>query len=77
VSVKVMETSFYLGRETLIATRSSGLPPSADGSPPGQHRMSPWRKKLFILMTRNARSATVFFGLPPNRVVELGAQIQF
>jgi KUP system potassium uptake protein len=77
IAVKVMETSFYLGRETLIATRSSGIPPSADGSPPGQHRMSLWRKKLFILMTRNARSATAFFGLPPNRVVELGAQIQF
>ena len=43
----------------------------------GFGRMSRWRKKLFILMTRNARSATAFFGLPPNRVVELGAQIQF
>jgi KUP system potassium uptake protein len=77
VSVKVMDTSFYLGRETLIATRSPGIPPSADGGPQPQHRMSLWRKKLFILMTRNARSATAFFGLPPNRVVELGAQIQF
>ena len=77
VSVKVMETSFYLGRETLIATRSAGIPASTDGGPAGQHRMSLWRKKLFILMTRNARSATAFFGLPPNRVVELGAQIQF
>jgi KUP system potassium uptake protein len=51
--------------------------PAAGGaavqSPP---TMSYWRKKLFILMTRNARSATAFFGLPPNRVVELGAQIQ-
>ena len=35
------------------------------------------RKQLFILMTRNAQSATAYFGLPPNRVVELGAQIQF
>ena len=77
VSVKVMETSFYLGRETLIATRSTGLPPASDGGVQTQHRMSLWRKKLFILMTRNARSATAFFGLPPNRVVELGAQIQF
>jgi len=76
VAVKVMETTFYLGRETLIATHG---PPktvaSADGA--GLGRMSLWRKKLFILMTRNARSATAFFGLPPNRVVELGAQIQF
>jgi len=77
VPVKLMETSFYLGRETLIATRATGDPATADGGPPGQHRMSSWRKKLFILMTRNARSATAFFGLPPNRVVELGAQIQF
>jgi KUP system potassium uptake protein len=75
VAVKVMETSFYLGRETLIATRNARLPTS-DGAP-AQHKMSLWRKKLFILMTRNARSATAFFGLPPNRVVELGAQIQF
>jgi KUP system potassium uptake protein len=76
VSVKVMDTSFYLGRETLIASKTAVAPPSADGGP-NQHRMSIWRKKLFILMTRNARSATAFFGLPPNRVVELGAQIQF
>jgi KUP system potassium uptake protein len=76
VSVKVMETSFYLGRETLIATRAgSRSAAAADGAAFG--RMSLWRKKLFILMTRNARSATAFFGLPPNRVVELGAQIQF
>jgi len=75
VSVKVMDTSFYLGRETLIATRGQARTAAADGTPLG--RMSLWRKKLFILMTRNARSATAFFGLPPNRVVELGAQIQF
>ena len=77
VSVKVMETSFYLGRETLIATRTAAGPAVGDGGPDKRHRMSIWRKKLFILMTRNARSATAFFGLPPNRVVELGAQIQF
>jgi len=39
--------------------------------------MAGWRKRLFAIMTRNARSATAFFGLPPGRVVELGAQIQF
>ena len=74
VAIKAMETSFFLGRETLIATRNSrpSVPvPEAIG------RMAMWRKRLFILMTRNARSATAFFGLPPNRVVELGAQIQF
>jgi len=35
-----------------------------------------WRKKIFMVMTNNAKSATSFFGLPPNRVVELGAQVQ-
>jgi KUP system potassium uptake protein len=76
IAVKTMETTFYLGRETLIATGAKGRP-SGDGALPGIGRMALWRKKLFILMTRNARSATAFFGLPPNRVVELGAQIQF
>jgi KUP system potassium uptake protein len=63
VSAKPMETSFYLGRETLLPTGKSG--------------MARWRKKLFIYMARNAQSATTFFKLPPNRVLELGAQIQF
>jgi KUP system potassium uptake protein len=81
VPVKVMETTFYLGRETLIATRDGrrkgkGSPKRVEGAPPIE-RMANWRKRLFIVMTRNARSATAFFGLPPNRVVELGAQIQF
>jgi len=62
IKVNLMQTTFYLGRETLIAT--------------GRAKMARWRKKLFIVMTRNAQSATAFFGLPPNRVVELGAQIQ-
>ncbi len=56
------ETSFYLGRETLI--------------PDGPSSMPRWRKVLFIIMARNAQSATAFFNLPPNRVLELGAQIQ-
>jgi KUP system potassium uptake protein len=76
VAVRVMETSFYLGRETLIVTHGSDRE-AASGDGAGSTRMSVWRKKLFVLMTRNARSATAFFGLPPNRVVELGAQIQF
>ena len=74
VAIKAMETSFFLGRETLIATRNV---PHATPVPDTIGRMAMWRKRLFILMTRNARSATAFFGLPPNRVVELGAQIQF
>jgi KUP system potassium uptake protein len=38
--------------------------------------MAGWRKRLFMVMARNAQTATAFFGLPPNRVVELGAQVQ-
>ena len=81
--VEVMATTFYLGRETLIPIdrRHKGrVPPrtgfGADTAPP-RPVMARWRKKLFIFMARNAQSATAFFGLPPNRVVELGAQIQF
>jgi KUP system potassium uptake protein len=55
-------TSYFLGREQLL--------------PNGPSRMPTWRKKLFILMMRNARSATAFFGIPPGRVVELGTQIE-
>jgi KUP system potassium uptake protein len=71
VPTRLNSTTFYLGRETLIA--SAGRPSGA----PGAGRMARWRKRLFIFMMRNAQSATAFFGLPPNRVVELGAQIQF
>jgi KUP system potassium uptake protein len=63
VAVPPMDTSYYLGRERLVLT--------------GQAKMMRWRKSLFALMSRNARSATEFFQIPPNRVVELGAQIEF
>ncbi|HEX6617712.1 MAG TPA: potassium transporter Kup [Gemmatimonadales bacterium] len=72
VPVKLMNTTFYLGRETLIATDGRGTTVV-----PRLARLPRWRKRLFIVMTRNAQSATGFFNLPPNRVVELGAQIQF
>jgi KUP system potassium uptake protein len=55
-------TSYFLGRETLIPSEERG--------------MMGWREQLFALMSRNARPATAFFALPPNRVVELGAQIR-
>ncbi|HET7711507.1 MAG TPA: KUP/HAK/KT family potassium transporter, partial [Thermoanaerobaculia bacterium] len=62
--VPPMDTTYFLGRETLIVTkRPSG--------------MMQWREKLFASMMRNAESAARFFRLPPNRVVELGAQIEF
>jgi KUP system potassium uptake protein len=62
LDVKVDDTSFFLGRETLLVT-----------SKPGMMR---WQKVLFSLMSKNARTATAFFGLPPNRVVELGTQVE-
>jgi KUP system potassium uptake protein len=74
VAVKLADTTFYLGRETLIAIPRGRR---SDGAVPEGRRLGRWRKKLFILMARNAQSATAYFGLPPNRVVELGAQIQF
>jgi len=63
VKLRPNDTSYFLGREQLIPT--------------GRSQMPRWRKKLFVIMSRNAQSATQFFGLPPNRVVELGAQIEF
>ena len=57
------DTTYYLGRENLIPT--------------GTKPLARWRKKLYIFMQRNARPATEFFGIPPNRVVELGAQMEF
>jgi KUP system potassium uptake protein len=38
--------------------------------------MAVWREKLFALIARNATTATAFFGIPPDRVVELGEQIE-
>jgi KUP system potassium uptake protein len=60
-----MKTTYYLGRERLIPDAKS------------KQRLAGWRKQLFIFMSRNSRSATEFFQIPPNRVVELGAQIVF
>jgi KUP system potassium uptake protein len=62
LAIDLDDTSYYLGRETLLTS--------------GGSRMPRWRKALFAFLSRNARPATQFFGLPPNRVVELGAQIQ-
>ena len=59
----LMETSFIIGREKLVASRRTTL-------------LTRWRKQLFILMSNNALDATEFFRLPPNRVVELGGQIE-
>ena len=54
-------TSYFLGRETLLTS--------------GKSPMMRWRKLLFAFVSRNALSATSYFGLPPGRVVELGMQV--
>jgi KUP system potassium uptake protein len=59
---KPMESTFFLSRETIIATPSPG--------------MAIWRERLFALMSRNAQRPTTFFRLPANRVVELGIQVE-
>jgi KUP system potassium uptake protein len=56
------DLTYFLGRETIIVTRRKG--------------MAIWREKLFVLMARNAVRATAFFRLPPERVVELGVQVE-
>jgi KUP system potassium uptake protein len=56
------DTTYFLGRETLFVTTEAG--------------MASWRKHLFVRMARNARSAALFFGLPPDRVIEVGVQIR-
>ena len=71
INTKKTDVSYYLGRERLIPT----LPRRS--SNPEIGNMARWRKKLFVLMSQNARSATEFFGIPPNRVIELGTQIEF
>ncbi len=59
---EMMKTSFFLSRQTLIASAKPG--------------MAIWREKLFAWMLRNAASAMEFFRLPSNRVVELGSQVE-
>ena len=56
------DVTYFLGRETLIVTSTPG--------------MATWRERLFVLMARNAVRATSYFRLPPERVVELGVQVE-
>jgi KUP system potassium uptake protein len=60
--VNVADTTYYLGRQTLLTT--------------GASKVARWRKMLFTFLARNSRPPTAFFNLPPNRVVELGLQIE-
>jgi KUP system potassium uptake protein len=62
INVKDNDTSYFLGRETLVRSACPAL--------------APWRRGLFTFLSRNARSATDFYGIPANRVVELGTQIE-
>ena len=61
LAFSALETSYFIGRETLIPRLGS--------------EMDFWREKIFIAMFRNAGSATAFFKIPSNRVVELGTQV--
>ena len=60
--VDLSTTTFFLGRETLLATHRPG--------------MAQWRERLFVLMSSNAMRATTFFKIPSERVVELGMQLE-
>jgi len=69
IKTRPLGTSYYLGREELI--------PADKPWKQGGLTMNIWRKRIFVVMAKNARSAAAFFNLPPNRVVELGTQIEF
>jgi KUP system potassium uptake protein len=58
----MMETSFFIARQTVIRTAGGG--------------MAGWREALFTTMSRNARDAADYYKVPPNRVIELGTQIE-
>jgi KUP system potassium uptake protein len=62
LTVQQADTTYYLGRQTLLTT--------------GASKVARWRKMLFTFLARNSRPPTSFFNLPPNRVVELGLQIE-
>ncbi len=62
VEAHLEATTFFLGRETLIATDRPG--------------MARWRERLFSFMSRNAQRATAFFKIPPDQVFEVGVQVE-
>lgn len=59
---EMMETSFFIARQTVISTPGAG--------------MMPWREHLFVAMSRNARGAADYYQIPANRVIELGTQVE-
>jgi KUP system potassium uptake protein len=62
LEINMLDTSFFLSRETIIPTSKPG--------------MALWREKIFVSMARNAGSVTAYFQIPTNRVVELGTQVE-
>ena len=62
VPIEVDKTTFFLGRETLIASEKPG--------------MAIWREHLFSFMSKNAQRATAFFNIPANQVIEVGIQVE-
>ncbi|HEX7326157.1 MAG TPA: potassium transporter Kup [Rhodanobacteraceae bacterium] len=62
LEIKLMDTTFFLSRETIVATNRPG--------------MALWRDRLFAFLARNALPATAFFSIPGNRLIELGAQVE-
>lgn len=68
INFNVNETTFVLGRETIIAVPG----PSKAGEP----GMSHWRERLFAVMSKNAQRPTAFFRIPPNQVIEVGIQVE-
>lgn len=63
LELEPMRTTYFLGRESIMATARPGV-------------MACWRKRFFALMARNAQQATAYFHLPPNRVVEMGILVE-
>ena len=59
---EMMETSFFIARQTVISAPHGG--------------MAPWREHLFVGMSRNARGAADYYQIPTNRVIELGTQVE-
>ena len=62
LQIRLERTTFFLSSETIVPGKTPG--------------MARWRARLFAVLARNAQRATAFFGLPPNRVVELGMQVE-
>ena len=62
LTFEMMETSLFIARQTVISTPGRG--------------MAPWREHLYVMMSRNARAAADYYQIPPNRVIELGTQIE-